>query len=176
MIIGSLLGDGSLRCKRHALLEINHSIKQKEYVDWKYGILSNLVRTAPKPPSSNGSRVAYRFTTLSLPQLTGFYHQFYDGNRKRVPGVVLTPLALAVWFMDDGHKSYNAVYLNTQQFAAIDQLLLLDILKSQWGIVASLNSDKLYKRIRISVGSIDVLSKVILPYIRPESIYKLPSA
>ncbi len=36
IIIGSLLGDGAMRCKVNALLEINHSSAQKEYVDWKY--------------------------------------------------------------------------------------------------------------------------------------------
>ena len=44
VIIGSLLGDGYLRIisgRRNAFLEINHSIKQKDYVDWKYAILKN---------------------------------------------------------------------------------------------------------------------------------------
>ena len=34
ILIGVLLGDGSMRKKTHALLEINHSFKQKDYVDW----------------------------------------------------------------------------------------------------------------------------------------------
>ena len=39
ILIGSLLGDGSLRLakgKLNALFEVNHTIKQREYVDWKY--------------------------------------------------------------------------------------------------------------------------------------------
>ena len=58
-----------MRCKTNALLEINHSIDQKDYVDWKYRQLVNLVKTPPKARRGNGKRIAYRFTTLSLPEL-----------------------------------------------------------------------------------------------------------
>src|SRR3989304_513234 len=116
IIVGSLLGDGAMRCKANALLEVNHAARQKEYVDWKYSQLGNLCGTPPKFRQGNGKRVAYRFTTLSLPQLTPFYRAFYRGRSKVVPdGLLLTPLSLAVWFMDDGCTSYRALYLNTQQ-------------------------------------------------------------
>jgi len=36
LIVGSLLGDGAMRCKANALLEINHCLAQSGYVDWKY--------------------------------------------------------------------------------------------------------------------------------------------
>lgn len=36
ILVGLLLGDGAMRKKTHALLEINHSYSQKEYVDWLY--------------------------------------------------------------------------------------------------------------------------------------------
>jgi hypothetical protein len=45
VIVGTLLGDGAMRCKTNALLEINHSYAQREYVDWKYQVLANLVAT-----------------------------------------------------------------------------------------------------------------------------------
>src|ERR1700685_123361 len=62
IVIGSLLGDGAMRCKVNALLEINHCFEQRAYVDWKYLHLSDLMGTAPKARTSNGSRIAYRFT------------------------------------------------------------------------------------------------------------------
>src|SRR5947207_12743695 len=70
IVIGSLLGDGSMRCKTNALLEINHSIHQRSYVDWKFGHLADLVTTPPKQRAGNGGRVAYRFVTRSAPALT----------------------------------------------------------------------------------------------------------
>lgn len=125
IVIGSLLGDGAMRCKRHALLEINHCLAQKSYVDWKYNALRQLVGTPPKARVTNGARQAYRFVTRSVPELTPYYAQFYAGAKKVIPELVLTPLALATWFMDDGCKSRRTVYLNTQQFDLASQLRVM---------------------------------------------------
>ena len=116
IITGSLLGDGAMRCKTNALLEINHCFHQRSYVDWKYSHIADLVRTPPKRRLGNGNRVAYRFVTRSLPELTPYYRRFYGSGKKSVPQIELDSLTLAVWFMDDGCRSRNAVYLNTQQF------------------------------------------------------------
>jgi recombination protein RecA len=175
LIVGSLLGDGAMRCKTNALLEINHSFAQREYVDWKYRVLSNLVATPPKARNGNAGRRAYRFTTRSLPQLTPYFKAFYLGGRKIVPKLELTPLALATWFMDDGCKSRRSVYLNTQQFDLGSQMRMLDMLLEQWKLDATLNRDKSYHRIRIAVASIDRFRHIVEPHIRQELRYKLPS-
>ena len=141
IVVGSLLGDGSMRCKTNALLEINHSFHQRSYVGWKYRHLAELVRTPPKARSGNGGRTAFRFVTRSLPALTPYFRLFYETGRKRVPELELTPLALAVWFMDDGCKSRSSVYLNTQQFDLKCQQRLLQLLQDQWEIHGSLNRD-----------------------------------
>lgn len=175
IIIGSLLGDGSMRCKANALLEINHSFAQRRYVDWKYSWLADLVNTPPSARAGNGNRVAYRFVTRSVPELTPYFHLFYGGGGKRIPGELeLTPLALAVWFMDDGCRSRRAVYLNTQQFDEMSQHTMLRLLGEQWGIRASLNRDKSYYRIRISVDGTQRLRRIIEPYLLDELRYKLP--
>lgn len=175
IIVGSLLGDGSMRCRANALLEINHSIHQRSYVDWKYESLRGLVSTPPKSRPGNGQRVAYRFVTRSLPELTPYHRAFYGTGRKLIPDrLELGPLTLAVWFMDDGSKSRRALYLNTQQFGRSDQHHLLRLLKQQWGIDGSLNRDKEYFRIRISVGSTPTLIQAIRPHLLEEFSYKLP--
>lgn len=174
VVMGSLLGDGSMRRKRHALLEINHSVGQRAYVDWKYGILSDLVRTPPKERSSNAGRRAYRFVTLSRPELTPYYELFYERGKKCVPAISLEPLALAVWFMDDGCKSRTSLYLNTQQFDIASQLRLTAMLRTSYGIAATLNRDKSYFRIRIAVASVARFVAAVEPYILPEMQYKLP--
>lgn len=48
ILVGVLLGDGAMRKKTQALLEINHSIKQKELVDWLHTKFKNFVGTGPK--------------------------------------------------------------------------------------------------------------------------------
>src|SRR5438093_6324854 len=174
IIVGSLLGDGSMRCKTNALLEINHSFRQAGYVDWKFRHLADLVRTPPKVRASNGKRLAYRFVTRSLTELTPYFRMFYATGKKRVPELELTPLVLAVWFMDDGCRSRSSVYLNTQQFDDASQQRLLRQLREQWGIAASLNRDKSYHRIRISVEGTARLRELIEPLVLPELRYKLP--
>ena len=176
IIIGSLLGDGAMRCKVNALLEINHSIKQKFYVDWKHRHLANLVITPPKARKGNGKRIAYRFTTRSLPELTTIYNRFYPGRHKAIPEtLVLDPLMLAVWFMDDGCKSYRALYLNSQEFNFTSQERLMKFLREQWGIKSTLNRDKIYLRIRIAVESVSLFKEIVFPHILPLFQYKFPS-
>ena len=163
-----------MRCKTNALLEINHCLAQKSYVDWKYKQLADLVQTPPKERTNNAARVAYRFVTRSLPQLTPYYALFYREGTKRVPEIELSPLSLAVWFMDDGSRSRSAVYLNTQQFRIEDQMQLLRILEEQWEIRGALNVDKSYRRIRLTVTGTQELARLIKPHLLPEFWYKLP--
>jgi recombination protein RecA len=174
LVIGSLFGDGAMRCKTNALLEINHSVHQQSYVDWKFSLLAELVSTPPKVRSGNVGRLAYRFVTRSLPELTPYFWLFYGDGKKTIPEVELTPLTLAVWFMDDGCRSRRAVYLNTQQFDEENQQRLLLMLKDQWEIKGTLNRDKHYHRIRISVESTARLAELIKPHLLPELRYKLP--
>ncbi len=175
IIIGSLLGDGTMRCRANALLEINHGVQQRDYVDWKYQQLANLVGTPPKLRAGNGKRVAYRFTTLSLPELTLLYRLFYKQRRKAVPeGLSVSPLSLAVWFMDDGCKSYRALYLNTQQFDQVSQHLLIEILATQWGVKATMNRDKQYFRLRVAVATVARFREIVEPYLLPQLAYKFP--
>jgi LAGLIDADG DNA endonuclease family len=176
LIVGSLLGDGAMRCKDNALLEINHGFGQRDYVDWKFRELRNLVRTPPKARASNGSRVAYRFTTLSLPALTPYFRAFYPDGRKAIPCVRLSPLAVAVWFMDDGSRSRSSVYLNTQQFDEASHLALADALLAQLGVTSTLNRDKTYLRLRVAVGSIRRFTELVEPHVLPMFRYKLPPA
>jgi hypothetical protein len=164
-----------MRCKTNALLEINHAYKEKKYVDWKFKELSNLINTPPKIRNGNEGRIAYRFTTRSLPVLTPIYKRFYKNKVKSIPRLLkLDRLSLAIWFMDDGSKSYNAVYLNTQQFSLLEHNYLVRLLKKQHNLKATLNKDKQYYRIRIAVDSVRHFAKRIKPYLLPEFLYKLP--
>lgn len=177
VIVGSILGDGYLRImpgRRAAFLEINHSINEKNYVDWKYQMLKNLVRTGPKLRKGNDGRIAYRFFTRQHPQLTDLMRRFYHNGRKIIPGTLqLNPLMMAVWFMDDGSRCGKDYYLNCQRFDQVSQKRLLEVLKKQYGILTSLNRDKTYYRIRIRRQSQAKLRKLIEKYIIPSMKYKL---
>jgi recombination protein RecA len=177
VIIGSLLGDGYMRIvpgRRDAFLEINHSAKAREYVDWKYAILKNICTSPPHVRATNGDRQAYRFFTQQHGELTQLYALWYVQKKKVIPkDITLNPLILAVWYMDDGSKSRDSdVYLNTQQFSMNDQRRLLHLLRTL-GINARLNKDKQYHRIRILKESLPRFMQLVAPYVPPSMQYKL---
>ncbi|MBI4038326.1 hypothetical protein HY387_01640 [Candidatus Daviesbacteria bacterium] len=176
ILIGSLLGDGTMRIKKNAHLEINHAFSQKALVDWMFSKFSSLVTTPPKWRKGNGKREAYRFATQKLPILTPFYNLFYKNGRKVIPtNLKLDALSLAIWFMDDGSKSYSSIYLNTQQFSLDEQIQLINILKKQLGIESTLNKDKIYYRIRIRTQSVKRFIGLVKEFVLEEFKYKFPS-
>ncbi|MFH1720253.1 MAG: LAGLIDADG endonuclease [Patescibacteria group bacterium] len=176
IIIGSLLGDGYLRIisgRKDAFLEINHSFKQKDYVDWKYKMLKNIAGGRPRIRKNKGSRVAYRFYTKQLPELTDLLRMFYRNGKKFVPDLELDPIMLAVWFMDDGSKCRKSdVYLNTQQFDSKDHERIISSLYNL-GLEARINKDKNYSRMRFLKSSLPRLQELISDYIVPSMKYKI---
>ena len=176
LIIGTLLGDGYLRRmkgRKDAFLEVNHSIRAKDYVDWKYSILKSIAGGIPKSRQGNGRRVAYRFYTRQHPELSRMHELFYENGKKRIPDIQLDPVSLAVWFMDDGSKCRPGdVYLNTQQFTAGDQEKLIKMLRALC-LEATINKDKIYYRLRFLKESVKKLNELISDHIIPSMRYKL---
>jgi hypothetical protein len=142
-------------------LKMNHSYSQKEYVDWKYKALSSIAGGKPVTRRGGSNRIAYRFYTRQHPELTRLLEIFYLDRKKIIPNIELDPLTLAVWYMDDGSKCRDAdVYLNTQQFSFLDQERLLEAL-AKLGLMAKLNKDKQYRRIRFIKSSVPNLFNII---------------
>ena len=113
LIIGTILGDGYLRVipkRKNAFLEVNHSAKQKDYVDWKYKILKSIVKSEPKLRNGNGGGVAYRFYTQCLPEITDMFTYFYKDRKKIIPDDInIDEFSVAVWFMDDGSRNRKTI-------------------------------------------------------------------
>ncbi len=176
IVIGTILGDGYLRIisgRKNALLEINHSITQREYVDWKYTMLKSIAGSPPKERISGVNRRAYRFYSKQLPEFTELFNQFYKNGKKIIPqNIVLNPMSIAVWFMDDGSYCRESdVYLNTQQFSLKDQKMLSNVL-TRIGLKTTLNKDKQYYRLRFLKESIPKLKTMIGEFIIPSMRYK----
>jgi len=181
LIIGTLLGDGSLVetfSKNHLRLQIDHCDAQREYVQWKYSILKPLVLTPPKYQPINRS---WRFRTISHPDLTAIGRLFYKGRRKVVPDsihdLLVEPIMLAVWFMDDGSKNRNdGLILNTQCFRKNETMRLKDCLSRNFGLDhVSLERDKNGWRLYVGKQSASRMTEIMRPYVLPDLAYKLIS-
>ncbi len=185
IIIGKILGDGCLETVNGITyrLKIEHGIKQKDYVDWLYAELKNLTTAKPKFKlhKSFGKRNygKYWFNTAYSPSFRFYGKQFYPQGKKIVPRLIkrwLTPLVLAVWFMDDGSvksKECRGKILNTHSFNDKSLKRVQLALKSNFDIKTTLRKQKDGTQIYIPVSEHEKLKRVIGRYILPSFRYKL---
>jgi recombination protein RecA len=105
VILGSLMGDGALapnlRGRSGTRFRMGHGAKQAAYLDWKVSLLDNIPHTG----TSNAKGALFADFT-PLPELGELREIVYFGDGKKHLTwdylKSLTPLALAVWYMDDG--------------------------------------------------------------------------
>jgi recombination protein RecA len=105
VILGSLMGDGNLspntRGRSGTRFRMGHGAKQAAYLDWKVSLLGNI--ECSRTSNTKGAVFA-DFTPL--PELAQVHEAVYFGDGKKHLSwdylKELTPLALAIWYMDDG--------------------------------------------------------------------------
>lgn len=189
IVIGTILGDGCLEFNgyRGTRLQIKQKDGHKQYVMWLYKNLSDLCRTGPQQRKDTKQ---WYFSTRTLEELTELHKVFYSRQkRKRVPAeiasLVTSPLSIAVWYMDDGTldyrpKSHYNFRLSTDSFTKTENVLLVDMLKVNFGVNASsfnsLCRGKKYHRLYIGAKGRDSFFDLVQPYmIKPCFNRKLPS-
>ena len=171
IITGCLLGDGTLtKAGRHYRLRIEHADACKEYVEWKFQLLKRLCVTRAQYVSSHHS---WRFGTVGHPEMTVLRNLWYCPV-KRVPAdVVLTPLSLAIWFMDDGTRHRDTVDISVHSFSDTCIIYLQYQLLSL-GIQTTVNSDGKGKRLYVLKKCYTDFKGLVNPYIVECMKYKLP--
>jgi recombination protein RecA len=108
-ILGSLMGDGALSPSRSghaARFRFGHGVRQTAYADWKASLLGNLHASR-----STNARGAVFYDVQPLPELAELRQAVYVAGKKVFSHDYLkrlTPLALAIWYMDDGTFSLRA--------------------------------------------------------------------
>ena len=114
VLVGSLLGDGSAERLQSGgvRFRFRQGAVHKEYLFWLYDFFNTRGYCSNNLPvhytQKYGGKVyeAYRFSTYGFTSLLWVYKLFYTNSKKKViPANIndlLTPLALAIWIMDDG--------------------------------------------------------------------------
>jgi len=188
ILIGLLLGDGHLIKNCHSRRcgtsgSVVHGLSQKEYIEWlnlKLQRLSTSIRIEHnfnKARNCIESRYAFNFNTHAC--LNDYYYLFYDEEKKKhiTKEIIeqLTPLSLAIWFMDDGAKINSGGYnLFTNGFSKEEQELILPLLQQKFELLITLNrSSKGHSILYISARSAKHFESIISPYIIDFMRYKL---
>jgi recombination protein RecA len=102
LIVGSLLGDGSLRyaSTHNAAFRVGHGEKQREYCEWKREMLAPFAHNIGRTGNGIG------FDTIPMQQLATLRDAVYaaDGRKTVTPELLsqLDARAIAAWYCDDG--------------------------------------------------------------------------
>jgi recombination protein RecA len=178
VILGSLLGDGHIgRIKPYsAQFRITHGAAQTEYCLWKQSLFKGLVGYR-----GQNVRGGHAFDTIPMYELRQLAHLMYrdngKGGKRITPELLsrLTPLALAIWYMDDGTFDNDRRFraeIAAHSFSFEDRQQLVDWLNDQ-GMNAVNKADG-----RIVFGNRDSVAKFhawIARYVHPSMQYKLMS-
>jgi uracil-DNA glycosylase family 4 len=179
VVCGTLLGDGHLSAAS-AYLTFNHSADQRAYATFKAGLLSELsprVHESTVAAAVGGSALypVVNVRTVAHRALGMLRSAFYR-PRKQVPSWIatrLSPLMLAIWFMDDGHLNTRSAKrpraeIATCGFVAKDLSILLAGL-GHLGLMAEIRRGRLH----FDPPGTTSLSELIAPYVAPSMRYKL---
>lgn len=185
ILVGLLLGDGHLEAVtrgRTYRLKVEHSFKQKEYVDWLYGEFADFVRNEPytKTKSLSEKRFScYGFTTCSSELFRFYAQQFYSGRTKVIPKLfkeLIDPLALAIWFMDDGSfrsKRHKTYIIHSVGYTKNDLEVVQKVLEEKFVIKVALHRQYDRWRIYFLSETANKFKKLVEPCVIPSMKYKL---
>lgn len=185
ILVGLLLGDGCIEVLPNgnsARLKLEYTAKQKMYIDWLHDQFHIWITKDPKQKLTHAFGKIYKkywCTTISSTVFKTYFDLFYRDHRKIIPTTIdklLTPIGLAVWFMDDGStksKESNGRLLCTHAFSENEVDLLCDVLKKKFLLEAKPRRQKDGTEIYISGHSYERLKRLMERYFVSSMRYKL---
>ena len=191
LILGSLMGDGSLSPNRRGRsgtrFRMGHGAKQAAYLDWKVSLLGNI----PCARTANAKGAVFADFT-PLPELGELHEAVYFGDGKKHLSwdylKSLTPLALAVWYMDDGSFTLRSkgvqertaggtgrIEICVEAMSPGSQERLARYLQDTYGLDVKLEYRGSVKKstLRFSTASSEKFQKLVASYVHPSMDYKL---
>jgi recombination protein RecA len=192
VVLGSVLGNGDLspngRDRSGARLRLRDGVEQRDYLEWKVSLLGNV--GCSRMVDGRGAAVA-EFTPLpELDELQRTVH-LAGGQRTITEDYLkaLTPLALAIWFMDDGSLTTRSeepqegtgggsgrVQLCVDALSEGSRDRLVDYLRDTHGLDVSWSSAGAAGRaeLRFSTEASHRFLTLVAPYVHPSMDHKLP--
>ena len=181
VLAAMVLGDGYLEPHgRGVRLQVNHSKRYRDYVEWKHELLKAF---GPSPIHYCQAQYPFwRFVTRAHPVLTQLRTLFYVNGVKQVPrdisSLLNTPRALAVYFMDDGtqDKRYGTLRFETQSFTLESIERIQQCFEMNFGIQTRVHRSGLGRGLRLYVSAREAqkVAEIIRPFLVASMLYKLP--
>ena len=186
-IIGMVLGDGSLPLDGRSInahMDFAHCAKQREYAVWKAGLLENLTSVRITDGVSHCRNKEYpkvRVLSKTHPTYTHLRNRFYHNGRKTIDAFLmehLTPLGLAIWYMDDGnlknHENYLTPMLETNCFNVAEHLIMTKALADKFQLEFRANHlNAKYLMLRLRRKDRGKFFDIIREHIHPTMAYKI---
>nr|YP_009517229.1 LAGLIDADG homing endonuclease [Myochromella boudieri]AYE93142.1 LAGLIDADG homing endonuclease [Myochromella boudieri] len=192
VIIGSILGDAyaSNRTGEGVRICYRQSIQHREYLFWLYTFYYSRGYCSNLPPrqytrtllnKAGKEYYGYEFNTFTFRSLSWVHKMFYKNGTKVIPlniSEYLTPLALAVWIMDDGGWVNCGVRIATNSFELKEVELLNSVIKSKYNLETTIQKIWIKDKysIYIKKQSIIKLRSIVGPFIHSSMLYKIGSA
>jgi recombination protein RecA len=187
VVLGSLMGDGSLsstRSKLAARFRFGHGQKQTDYAQWKASLFSNL-----NVSHTTNDRGAVFYDVQPLAELAELRDAVYLAGKKVLSWDYLkrlTPLSLALWYMDDGTFALRSkgVQKRTAGGSGRSEICveamertsrerLQQLLADTWGIATKLFDRAGKAVLQFPTAETARFHELIAPYVHPSMDYKL---
>jgi recombination protein RecA len=191
LILGSLMGDGSLspntRGRSGTRFRMGHGAKQATYLDWKVEMLGNI----PCARSINAKGAVFA-DIHPLPELAELREAVYFGDGKKHLTweylKALTPLALAVWYMDDGCLTLRSkgvqertkggtgrIEICVEAMSPGSRERLVQYLRDSRGLDVQLVQMGAARKgvLRFTTSGTEKFQRLVAPYVHPSMEYKL---
>ncbi len=183
IIRGNLLGDGSLsksKKNKNSLgikFRLSHGLKQKRYLEWELSLLKNI------PHTIWADKKSIRFDLTPLPELFQFRKEIYRRKYKFFSAdylANLTPLSLAIWYMDDAHldirdlaQTKGRIQICVKKIHPESRNQLQNLLESRYDIKTKIGFQGTRPVLTFDQKNTDKFLNLIKHFIHPSMDYKL---
>lgn len=171
ILTGLLLGDGTIEMRgKNPRFAVSRAIKDLSYLEWNYSYFKDwcLSGISLRERFDNRTQKTYSgcsFRTCAKQELLPYYHKWYSSQGKCIPrDLELTPLMLAIWFLDDGHIEKRRLSLKTlfatNSFTKEDVIFLRDKLNTFLDAKFTISRVSSVKKQYVICGSNDASKKL----------------
>jgi recombination protein RecA len=189
VVLGSVMGDGNLSPTRNSVgtrFRLGHGPKQVSYLDWKASLFANIGQS--RSQRADGS---VHLDLTPLPELSELRELVYVAGKKHLSEdylKALTPLALAIWYMDDGSFAVRSKGLQARTEGGsgrieicVDamtegtRMRLVDYLRDTHGLDVKLvtRGKREQQVIQFATAASAQFQEIVAPYVHPSMAYKL---